>query len=596
MGTPIQPYPGMFYVTDNSDGIGLTAGPTGVGTTNATNLQQWVYNLLDPSKHDYTSGQGGTLIFPSNVGSYALEGTISIGPAQTGHTITYPQTIIFKGTGQDSQDAVLLVQQSDADLFVVQNNPGANDNLGGVTFQDLYIKYTGSISQTSMSSAIRITDSPNDADPAADGGGLNVRIFRMVFQDCPVAVTFAHSGHCNMTHTSIISTSNNANTKYGVIVGDPTSSFAAIETYIADCYLQTWQNNTGQTGVLVNNSEHLRMMNTRIEAFQYGIVMSPTGRAFRSHFENVSIREFASGPPLGTPNGGGLVIKPPSAGAVQETAFVNCEFGPSDANSTPTSYNQAGVTIDTSSGTVDVLRFISCTSIGWHGPGLQIINGAASNCAHVEILGGEYSGNGQPLGAATLNKLGILIGGVNAVSNAITNVRIAGVSCLGGPVLGFAAHQNYGIYVGDGANDVIISDCDLTGNLQGAASVGSGGGKAINVFIRGCNVTGYSASPAFQFNNPDTSLAITDCAGYNDQGTALGTGALPAGQVILTSASLKYYGPVVLYVPQNNTISHILINAEDTGLTWGTFTLPPGGSTSATIKYSSAPAIIPIGM
>ncbi len=420
----------------------------------------------------------------------------------------------------------------------------------------------------------------------------------MVFQNCPVAVTFAHSGHCNMTHTSIISTSNNANTKYGIIVGDPTSVFAAIETYIADCYLQTWINNTGRTGVLINNSEHLRMVNTRIEAFQYGIVMSPTGKAFRSHFENVSVHEFASGPPAGTPNGGALAIKPPSGGTVQETAFVNCKFGPSDASTTPTAYNQAGVTIDTSGGTVDVLRFISSTSIAWHGPGLQIINGAAGNCAHVEILGGEYSGNGQPLGSATVNKLGILIGGANAVSNAITNVRIAGVSCLGGPVLGFAAHQNYGIYVGDGANDVIISDCDLTGNVMGAASVGSGGGngKATNVLIRGCNVTGYSAGSVFQFNSPDASLAITDCAGYNDQGTLLDPGVLPAGQVTFSSASLKYYGPVVLYVKQNTTVTHILINTTDTDLIWGTFTLPPGGSTSATIKYSATPTVVPIGM
>lgn len=156
MPAPTPAYAGMYDVTDNSDSIGLVPGAAGLAN-NAKFLQQWVYNLLDPSRHDYTSGQGGTLVFPSNSpNSYLFEGTISIGPAAPPNTTTtYPQSIIFKGAGQQSADAPVLIQTTDADLFVVANNPGADDNLGGVTFEDLFIEHTGSISQTSKSSAIK---------------------------------------------------------------------------------------------------------------------------------------------------------------------------------------------------------------------------------------------------------------------------------------------------------------------------------------------------------------------------------------------------------------------------------------------------------
>jgi hypothetical protein len=542
--------PGVFNVTDTTYGIQVL--PTQSAALNTTNLQKWVDLLLNATTGP-TLGQGGTLQFPAYKEPYQFAGLINVGPSAG--------SIIFMGTGQASLAAPLLQQTVDSDLFFVANNPGPNAGVCGTTFQDLSIQYTVGSTATPVNCAIRITDSglPNS------GGSLNVRMFRVVFLDCPAAVTFQHCGECSMLQCTVESSGTNTNTQYGIIVGDPTSSAnKAIETYIADCYFQTVQT-PGQTAVAVYNSEHLRMMNTRVEAFQYGLVFKPSLLMVRSHFENVSIREMAA---TATTLAGALVIQPQSGANVYETAFVNCEFGPADVAGTK--YTLGGVYIDARIGIVDVLRFVSCTSIGWPGPGLQILGGTTDstpNCAHVEILGGEYSSNGQGTGT---QQFGIYIGASGEAADSISNVRIAAASCVGS-VLGDSASQQYGIYVTDGASNVIIDHCDLTGNAAAAAFVGVGsGGAPTNVFIRNCNATGYTPGTALKFTSPGT-VEVTDCAGYNDQNTELNGGTAPTGAVSASSCTTPYYGPslVMFSNPSGGGWSALTVHVSGPGYSMG---------------------------
>src|ERR1700722_2645069 len=70
--------------------------------------------------------------------------------------------------------------------------------------------------------------------------------------------------------------------------------------------------------------------------------------------------------------------------------------------------------------------------------------------------------------------------------------------------------------VGINANDILVRDCDLTGNLVGALTVDAGAG-----------------------------VEVTDCAAYNDRATILPS---PTLGVTFTNNTLGYYGPIAFYV------------------------------------------------
>lgn len=559
--------PGLFNVTDNA--FDCPVLPRGDATTNTDNLNTWVQLLYD-AESGPTKGQGGTLQFPAYEKPYEFDGPINIGLVGTE---THPQSIIFAGTGQGSKEKVLLRQKSDSDRFVVANNPGEDDGIAGITFQDMFIECLVPSTKNPPSSAIRVVRPPSGKK---GGGALNVRIFRVVFSDCPVALTFQHSGQCSMLECTVLSTGQNANAQVGVIVGDPTSDErTAIETYIADCYFQTFNYHAGQTGIAVYNSEHLRVMNTRIEAFAYGVVIKPTLRAIRTYFGNVSVPQLSQSARRSSTNGGALVIRPQTGGRVEECACVGCEFGPS--TSVQTDYTGAGIVVDATEGTVDVLRFVSCTSIGWPGPGLQVVGPKTGNspaCAHLEIMGGEYSANGSADGPAGS---GISMGGTGEVAGTISNLRIAAVSCVGS--LGEAPTQEYGIYISDGASNVLVDHCDLSANTGSAAFVGTRtGGAPTNVFIRNCNATGYAAGSALQFSSPGT-VVVTDCEGYNDQNAALHDNEAPLEAVSASGCEPPYYGPslVIFSDPDDDAGNPLTVHLSGTGsypMGFGTIYLP----------------------
>lgn len=521
---------GIFNVLD----YGLTT--TDSGSVNHDKLQDLVNNFL--SSTGPTSGFGGTISFPS-VGTFKIKlGTkyptaeIDINKGDVSGA-----SLIFAGTGQQTPSSPNISKEDAGDLFVVQNNPGHDENVGGITFQDLLINYGTGITS---GAAIRLNDAPGTS-----AASQNVRIFRVVFRDCPTAVNFHSCLQCSMLECTVVSAASNGNSQNGVIFGGfPTS---AIETYIAGCRFLT--SNDNQTAMVVNNTEHLRIMNTRVEGWQVGISFKPQGQSYRNHFENVSVRESTASSTALAP---ALLIQPQSGGSVAETAFVNCEFAPGD-NSGSTKYTLGGVYIDATNGTVDTIHFVSCTSVNWLGPGCQIVTGT-----NIELLGGYYSCNGQGTGTESA---GIYISG------SASGVRIIGCSCTNSYFSNGAdlpKTQSYGIAIATGAQNIFVRDCDLTGN----------------------NTQGLTAAASL------SNVQVANCANYNDQANLIRSTA-PGSGVIFSPAGYGYYGPAAFYV-SGGSVQSVNVSNNNSGLTSGAFTIGP--VETASIFYTATPNFLMIGM
>lgn len=513
---------GIFNVLDH----GLTTADA--GDNNRIALQALVNNLLtvDPM---YTNGRGGTVLFPA-WGTFNIKGQILIN-----HGAVSGAAIIFVGSGQQALSSPNILKRDVGDLFVVQNNDASMTpvNIGGVVFQDLMISYDANLTS---GAAIRLDNAPGTNNAAAQ----NVRIFRVVFLDCPTAVNFHSSLQCSMLESTVWASDGNANVQSGIVLGGfPTS---AIETYIAGCRFYTnGVANPSQKAIIVNGTEHLRVMNTRIEGFQIGIAMQPQGASYRNHFENVTVREFSSTNTSPTP---ALLIQPTaSTGIVSETAFVGCEFGPGDKSGT--AYTSGGVYIDPNTGTIDAIHFVSCTSVNWPGPGLETHGGT-----NIEILGGYYCCNGQGTAPGVV-KAGIYIYGTASVN--ASYIRIVGVACTNKFYSAYSegylnAAQVYGILIATGAapQNIIVHGCDLSGNNSQAVS-----------------------APTSL-----TNVRISDCAGYNDQATSIRS-TPPSSGVVFSPAGYGYYGKAAFYVSGGTSVT-VNINTINTGLSSGAFTLDPG--------------------
>jgi hypothetical protein len=110
----------------------------------------------------------------------------------------------------------------------------------------------------------------------------------------------------------------------------------------------------------------------------------------------------------------------------------------------------------------------------------------------------------------------------------------------------------------NGATNILVSSCDLTGN----------GTAALYVPVAG------------------TDVQVTGSRGYNDQGTAV-QNVSPGSGTNFKGATAGYYGPVTFYTASSlhATITEIAINGTSTHLTSGSFTLAPG-SNYATITWT----------
>jgi len=590
---PTPTYNGVFNVTEGVDGTGHVCFPGQAPGPNTASLQYMISKLL--SIDGPTGGQGGTLQFPSAGPStaggadyqpYQFNGTITIGPDDEDPPVTQPWSIILEGTGQGEINVPLLQQTASEDLFVVQTvtSVGSAD-IGGVVFRDLMIGYTEGAS--GQNAAIHVEGIVNG------GASQNVRVVRVALIDCPIGVWFENSFKCSMIDCTVY---NGSNSGTGLKIGSfdsPATLQSAIETYVAGCLFECAGGAIGTgTAVEIYGCEHLRMVNTRLDSYGQGIVIT-AGAQSGNTAANVRKLYFGNVSAYPSNAGAALVIQSGSSkAALTEAFFTHCEFAP--AGST-TSYTGAGIVIQPgSTGPINQIRFVDCYCCFWTGPGMLIAGGT-----NIEILGGTYSCNGTASGSEPYSQSGI------AIVGPATGIRITGVACnnsaynLDATPPGFASPtQVYGIYV-SGASDsgptsVRVTACDLTGGATGNTESGlyvtGASGTPTNVFVKSCDISGYTSTPAVQVVTPVSNVQITDCSGYNDQGTVVST-TTPVG--VFYGHTLGYYGPITFAV-WGGAIMSIVLSGHSTNLTAGNYYL--GCNESAAIVSTAVPNFLAIGV
>lgn len=542
--------PGIFNVLD----YGIFPGSLGSPGGNATNLQNLIYTVQ--------SLGGGTILFPSqyevggtNHTEYKFDGPIGVGPT----TSPSPVSIIFSGTCQGTESQTTLLVQNASDLFQIDTGSpsddddplhGGDEHIGGITFQDLSIQYNGQTSGT----AINVIH------------GENVRIVRVVFVECPQAVTFADTLQCSMFQCTVHNQSTSPSPACVTLGTTEPGGLIAKEIHIDQCTFLS--QHAGGIGFAIGGAEHIRMMNCRLEGYTEGInivpgaVISGGQNTLKHHFGNVTV--YTANP--SGPTGPAVTIQPQGPQNISEVVFAECTFEPASmaASAGP------GVYIDEGAygGTITDIRFVSCKVTRWTGPGLQIDSGS-----NIEVNGGLYAAN------ASGDSLEGPPGGIS-IMGAASAIRIIGAACIGTyPYIqndGAPTEppsQNVGVYIaGAGASNVIIDHCDLTGNSDFAVQIAAGGLNVTDVFVRNCNASGYGTSPANAIDivGEVSNVQITYCAGYNDRAAILAT-SMPSGT--FSNVTFGYYGPIAFYV---KGAGHVFIDGVDTELTDGGYTLVPG--------------------
>jgi hypothetical protein len=258
---------------------------------------------------------------------------------------------------------------------------------------------------------------------------------------------------------------------------------------------------TGCTGVLIKGAGNSAAEGCKLYGCHIANMSTGIAIAGNSHFTAITACEI-DGPE-------GLTIVPSSAtGYPIYGVFVTaCKFGVK--NYTPST---SGVIIDTAGGpdsNVEGIFLTNCLVYGYQNAGVQINQGQS-----ISVIGGKYSSNGWDP-ASTIDGAGI------AITGPCAQVRIVGADCSGTfDFLGATPPaQAYGISVASDATNVLVDDCDLTGNATAPLYVPTNG----------------------------TDLRVTNSRGYNDQVLQL-TASLPATGTRFNGTTYGYYGPSTVYI------------------------------------------------
>jgi hypothetical protein len=573
--------PGIYNVLDYN----MTPTDT-VGITNQGGLQ----NAINAAQ---SNTNGAMVIIPTvdgagNSGPYKLA---TIGSSIV--SITGNQPILICGTGDGT---TLEVLTGGATLFSVVSTP--------VTFQDLTVTYNQQPTSFLTGTAFNFTN------------GSNYNLFRVTIINCQNPVVFNNLTQAYMCQSSILYTSAYlANSLTGITI---TSS---AEVWVDECYLSfAGSVASTQVGISVGQSSWTRVTQCEIQNFYKGVrlgVGSATTKG--TMLTNVHV--------MTAPGGIGLQITQ----SVYDIKVVGSRF----ENVTSGTAQNIVITSTSGNSSVDTVIFDGCTSTGSIDYGIQIDAGQT-----VQILGGTYAGNTTAGIAVTGAAAEIQIDGVSCIGTgnggtfgpqiygiyavAGSDLQIANVDCSGtgtsalhgsgifvqgvtGLQIGAAtceagspSHQTYGITV-QVSSDVIIQgsrvsgslsygiylktvtnvtviSCDLYGNTTAGLSIDGGGGALFcqHVYIRNCNIVGYSTTSTILFSGTLNNVAITNCAGYNDRGYLVR--AIPPGSGSFSGVTYGYYGPTAFYV--TGTGLSITIDAQPIGVTQGSFTLGIGETAS----------------
>lgn len=552
--------PGIFNALDQ----GLTADPLVNPATNQAALQATI-SLCQ-------AAGGGTVLIPSQ----DLQGRSVyriIGPIDVGESLSGPnEAVIIAGTAQGQKDSPTLLVEGAGTLFSV-DTPG-DAHIGGITFRDFGIQYDTNPD----------TGTPFSGTAIDVVHGENVRIERIVFFDCAQAVWFEDTLQCTIFDCRV-QNDNITPSPSSVTLGNDTNGVAAREIYIAACTFLS--SIGGGIGMIIEGSEHVRVMNVRIDSYSEGINIIP-GRAvsgaqnaLKHHFGNVTVFTYN---PSGL-TGPAVTIQPQGLESISEIVFAECTFEP-DFHGVS---EGPGVYVDEGAfgATVTDLRFISCHVTRWSGPGIEITSGS-----NIEIVGGLYAANASgssPSGGS---------GGIS-ITGPASGIRILGAACLGtypyivnngAPMT--PPPQDVGVYVsGGGASNIVVDHCDLRGNSQYAVSLSGGAVLTAEVFIRNCNMEGYTGNP-IDFGADLSIVQVTNCSGYNDQAASVTT-TPPSSGATFNGITYGYYGPVMFSVI-GLAVTQIAIDGHNTNRASGTFILGPRDT--AVITYTGmAPTFVMIG-
>jgi hypothetical protein len=508
-----------------------------------------VYNTADFAVSAANSDNGPALSDAINAAIAAGGGLITIPPG----VYKLESTIDIAYMGVPGEDfGIIIAGVSGTTELLMKKNYVANDvfsfygfNSGrGVRLKDLRITYD-------------VPDTPPDSLAAAVRAQhcQNLTCERVYFNNCPQAFTDDTSSlECGLFDCTITYNSFSANESTGVVPA--MVYFNGTENYIDSCIISqqprddtTDPGPTGCIGVIVQPAGVFYITNTHISHFTQGIMVLGGPNPDALYCSNVLCESWSNS----------LVVKPTSAPGEAKIYQVYCDdcfFAMTEGSTDPSA---TGVLIDTNGGmnsNVSEIFLNNCMVANWAGPGVQINAGQ-----NIVITGGRYGSNAtnEPMSGAI------------AITGTASNITISGADLT--PTV-----PSYG-----GVQPFAIS---ISAAVEG-------------LYVRGCNMTGYSPGPvSVTSTSPVTAAEITDCAGYNDQGTVVSTTAPPSTTPFngtYAGFSTPYFGPVTFYARSGTgTIMHIKLNGHDTNLTSGTFSISPG-TWKAEIDYSAAINFLMIG-
>jgi hypothetical protein len=517
-----------------------------IGTTGVSDAYATVQNP-DGSIHYYWNngqatwtewlGSGNNAVYnavdfgmsPSNPdNTQALQNAIdaAFNAPGTGGTIYIPPgTYKFQGTV-----ALSFSTPPGADHGIVIAGASGDTELEQISFQGLF-SFTGLASGRGVRfKDLRMTFNATGSGslPAAVSvmNSQNITCERVYFYNWPQAVNFgASSQQCGLFNCTIDYASGNAD----AIMID----LAGSGNWVDNCLLsQTPRGSSGPAGCYGIKVEpfggDIFITNCHISDFTTGIWVSSSPNLVRLHCSNVVCESWTNA----------LLIRPEVASKqIHQLFFDDCIFARED-DSIDTS--STGVVIDINGGDntyVSDIFLNNCMCFQWNGPGVQINRGQ-----NIVITGGRYGSNASSMSTS---------GGI-AITGTAANVTINGADCSG-QVPNYS-QQPYALSIT-------------------AAATG--------LYVRGCNLTGGSLGSVYA-SSAGTQVEITDCAGYNDQGTILqSTTPPPANPIRNTSPwhnlSQGWFGRIAFYITGAGDVSiGNAITQGNTYLTDGGYELSPG--------------------
>lgn len=271
---------GVFWATDpwinfGSGYTGMVPNSTGAAANNTAVLQYLIY--LAQSSNTTSGACSNPVTNPPWAATIVIPGHTSVpppvgsgGPPTDAGAVYYlatptsppipnaainvgcPYPIRILGTGN-----VQLSMVDNGTMFYVNTKAGDDSNIGGLTFEDLHLRYSNSESGAGI--AIHVAASTGSG---ANDGAQNVRIFRCVFTDCLIGAWFEQALQCSMLQCTIDIVSFSGT---GVQVGGPNNGFEkpfGKDIFITDCIFEVASGApSGNVGLNLIAAEHVRGVN-----------------------------------------------------------------------------------------------------------------------------------------------------------------------------------------------------------------------------------------------------------------------------------------------------------------------------------------------